>query len=288
MLAVGLRGSGNMRSLHRDRDRFPQIGSTRENEEVVWNPDAYLAFADQRGRPFFDLISRINAETPRRVVDLGCGPGNLTVSLNRRWPSARIEALDSSPEMVAAARERGLDATVADVRRWVPQPDTDVVVTNAVLQWIPGHTELLTRWAHQLGAGSWIAMQVPGNFDAPSHRAIREVARRPEFADTLRDMRFRDDLAVETPEGYAGILSDAGCAVDAWETTYIHELTGETPVLDWMSGTALTEVKSALSEAEWREYRCRITPLLAKAYPARADGRTFFPFRRVFVVAQVR
>jgi trans-aconitate 2-methyltransferase len=236
------------------------------NETVVWNPDVYLTFADQRGRPFFDLVSRINAERPRRVTDLGCGAGNLTMTLRRRWPSARIEAMDGSPEMVAAAQERGLDAAEGDVRQWVPQPDTDVVVTNAVLQWVPGHAQLLTRWARELGAGAWIAMQVPGNFDAPSHQAIREVAQRPEFAAALHGMRFRDGLVVDTPQGYAGILSDAGCSVDAWETTYIHELTGETPVLDWISGTALTEVRSALSEAQWREYRRQITPLLAQAY----------------------
>ncbi len=254
----------------------------------MWNPDAYLAFADQRGRPFFDLVSRINAEQPRRVADLGCGAGNLTMTLKQRWPSARIEALDSSPEMVAAAREHGLDAAVGDVSQWVPQPDTDVVVTNAVLQWISGHAQLLTRWAHELGAGAWIAMQVPGNFDAPSHEAVREVARRPDFSAALQGTMFRDARIVETPQGYAEILSDAGCSVDAWETTYIHELTGEAPVLDWITGTALTEVKSALSEAQWHEYRRQIAPLLAQAYPMRADGRTFFPFRRVFVVARVK
>ena len=144
---------------------------------LMWNPDVYLAFADHRGRPFFDLMSRVAAESPRRVVDLGCGPGNLTVSLAQRWPDATIEAWDSSPEMVEAARERGVDAHVGDVQTWAPAPDTDVVLTNAVLQWVPGHADLLVRWAGQLSSGSWIAMQVPGNFDAPSHEAVRRLAR---------------------------------------------------------------------------------------------------------------
>lgn len=257
------------------------------NEPVVWNPDVYLSFADHRGRPFFDLLARVVAEAPRRVADLGCGPGNLTLTLRDRWPDARIEALDSSPEMVAAARERGLDATVGNVQDWVPKPDTDVVVTNAVLQWVPDHTALLARWAAELPYGAWLAMQVPGNFDAPSHRAVREVAQRPEFTDALAGMRFREELMVESPARYAEILSDAGCAVDAWETTYIHQLTGATPVLDWITGTALTEVKSRLTEAGWQDYRRQIIPLLDDAYPARADGRTYFPFRRVFVVAHV-
>ena len=158
----------------------------------MWNPDVYLTYADHRGRPFVDLMSRVAAESPRRVVDLGCGPGNLTVSLAQRWPDATIEAWDSSPEMVQAARERGVDADVGDVGDWVPQPDTDVVLTNAVLHWVPDHAELLVRWAGQLSAGAWIAMQVPGNFDAPSHEAVRTLARRDRWSEPLRDFPFRE------------------------------------------------------------------------------------------------
>lgn len=252
-----------------------------------WGPDVYLAFADHRGRPFYDLLSRVNADNPRRVVDLGCGPGNLTLSVRRRWPDAVIEAVDSSPEMVEAARERGVDAVVGDVAAWSPEPDTDVVLSNAVLQWVPEHVQLLVRWSGELAAGSWIAMQVPGNFDAPSHVAVREIAHRIPFANALRDMRFSEGKIVETPVRYAEILTDAGCTVDTWETTYIHELAGATPVLDWISGTALTEVKSRLSPQGYQEFREQLMPLLAQAYPARPDGRTFFPFRRIFVVAQV-
>ena len=147
----------------------------------MWDPDVYLTFADHRGRPFADLLSRVGAPSPRRVVDLGCGAGNLTGQLARRWPEAAIEALDSSPEMVAAARDRGVDASVGDLRTWVPQPDTDVVVSNAAMHWVPEHGELFVRWAGQLGAGSWIAVQMPGNFDSPSHAAVRAVARREPY-----------------------------------------------------------------------------------------------------------
>ena len=253
----------------------------------MWNPDVYLAFADHRGRPFFDLLSRVGAEAPRRIVDLGCGPGNLTVTLAQRWPDAVIEAVDSSPEMVEAARERGLDAVVGGIDDWSPKPDTDVVVSNAALQWVPEHAALLVSWAKTLPQGAWIAMQVPGNFDAPSHEAVREVARRDAFAEPLRDMPWREADLVKTPSQYADLLTDAGCAVDAWETTYVHQLTGETPVLDWITGTALTQVKSRLSPEEWQRYREAIIPVLAQAYPVRKDGTTFFPFRRIFVVAQV-
>ncbi len=254
----------------------------------MWDPGTYLEFADHRGRPFFDLLARVGAEAPRRVVDLGCGPGNLTAVLAKRWPDAVIEAVDSSPEMVAAARERGIDAVLGDVAAWTPKPDTDVVLTNAVLQWIPGHTELLRHWAGQLAPGSWLAMQVPGNFDAPSHRAVRAVAKSPEFAADLADLRFRGPDIVEDPAGYAAALTDAGCSVDAWETTYLHELRGATPVLDWITGTALTEVRARLPPQQWEAFRQTIIPLLDQAYPPRPDGVTFFPFRRVFTVAQVR
>jgi trans-aconitate 2-methyltransferase len=254
---------------------------------VMWNPDVYLAFADHRGRPFFDLLSRVGAEKPRRVVDLGCGPGNLTLSLAQRWPGAVVEAWDSSPEMVESARERGVDAHIGDVRAWTPKPDTDVVFSNATLQWVPEHAELLVRWAGQLESGSWIAMQVPGNFEAPSHQAVRELAHREPWSGPLRDMPFRTGKVVDAPSGYAELLTDAGCAVDAWETTYIHELAGEHSVLEWITGTALRPVKSRLSDAEWQQFRGELIPLLDAAYPARPDGKTFFPFRRVFVVAQV-
>lgn len=254
----------------------------------MWNPDTYLAFADHRGRPFFDLLARVGAQEPRRVVDLGCGPGNLTVTLNERWPGAVIEAWDSSQEMVAAARERGVDARVGDVRAWTAAPDTDVVVSNATLQWVPEHPDLLMSWARALAAGAWIAFQVPGNFDAPSHVLVRDLAGSAEWRGLLSDIPFRVGKVVDTPAGYAGLLTEAGCTVDAWETTYLHELTGEHPVLEWITGTALTPVRSRLDDDQWQRFRTELIPLLDEAYPATPDGRTFFPFRRVFVVARVQ
>jgi trans-aconitate 2-methyltransferase len=253
----------------------------------MWNPDVYLAFADHRGRPFFDLLSRVGADAPRRVVDLGCGPGNLTVTLAQRWPEAVIEAVDSSQEMVDAARERGVEASVGELEAWTPKPDTDVVLSNAALQWVPTHRELLVRWAGELPAGAWIAMQVPGNFDAPSHVAVRELASSPRWLDSLRDIPFRVGKVVDSPAEYAALLTDAGCVADTWETTYVHQLTGEHPVLDWITGTALTPVKAALSEEDWQQFRSELIPMLDARYPVRPDGVTFFPFRRVFVVARV-
>src|SRR5256885_8891476 len=148
----------------------------------MWDPSPYLMFDDQRSRPFHELVARMGAQTPRRVVDLGCGPGHLTETLGKRWPAATLEAFDSSPEMVAAARERGLRASVAEVESWHPEPDTDVAVCNAVLQWVPTHPGLLARWAGELPAGALLAMQGPGNFSAPPPAIVRPQAgpaRRP-------------------------------------------------------------------------------------------------------------
>jgi trans-aconitate 2-methyltransferase len=253
----------------------------------VWDPEKYLDYADLRARPFHDLIARIGVSAPRRVTDLGCGPGNLTADLRKRWPDAVLECGDSSPEMVAAARARGLDASLLDVRDWTPAPDTDVVVSNAVLQWVPDHESLLRRWASELPSGAFVAVQVPGNFDAPSHALTRELAASPEWASRLADVVLREDDAVSSPLGYANLMADAGCRVDAWETTYVQPLRGPHPVLEWITGTALRPVRAALPDEEWERFRAELAPRLAEAYPARTDGTTWFEFRRVFFVAQV-
>lgn len=252
----------------------------------MWDPKKYLAYADHRARPFFELIARIDVAEPRRVVDLGCGPGHLTATLAQRWPNATIEASDLSPEMVAAARAAGVDAQRMDVHDWQPAPDTDVVISNAVLQWVADHRELLRRWAGQLHSGAWLAMQVPGNMDAPSHALSRELAGRPEWRGRLAGVTLRDENAVDDPVDYANRLTECGCVVDAWETTYVQRLTGPNAVLEWITGTALRPIRSALNDDDWQRFRAELAPMLDAAYPPRDDGTTWFPFRRIFVVAR--
>jgi len=249
---------------------------------TAWDPTLYLAFDDHRARPFHDLLARIGATTPRRVVDLGCGPGHLTQVLAARWPGAAVAALDSSAEMVAAARERGVEAEQTDVTTWTPPPDADVVVTNAVLHWVPGHLDLLPRWLAALPSQAWFALQVPGNVAAPSHALVRELLAQPRWAGRVE---VRAD-AVPEPARYADVLATAAADVDVWETTYLHRLTGPDPVLRWIGSTALRPVRDALPPQDYAAFRDELAPQLRAAYPARPDGTTWFPFRRVFAVAR--
>jgi trans-aconitate 2-methyltransferase len=249
----------------------------------TWDPALYLDFDDHRSRPFRDLLARVGATSPRRVVDLGCGPGHLTEVLSARWPDAEVQALDSSPDMVAAARERGVAAELADVADWTPAPDTDVVITNAVLQWVPSHPQLLPRWLEALPSGAWFAMQVPGNFGAPSHALVRELLAEPQWRGRAE---VRGETAVPEPAAYAELLAAHAADVDVWETTYLHRLTGPDPVLQWISGTALRPVRDALAAADYDAFRAELAPRLRAAYPMRPDGSTWFPFRRIFAVAR--
>jgi len=255
----------------------------------MWDPTTYLHFGDERARPFADLVARIAAPAARRVVDLGCGPGTLTAGLTGRWPDAQVSGLDSSPEMIDKAKALGstVDFSIGDVRDWHPDSTVDVVVSNATLQWVPGHADLLVRWARELAHG-WLAFQVPGNFDAPSHLALHRVLDRPQWRDRVALFQ-REPPAVLDPAGYADLLLGEGWAVDAWETTYLHLLPAdptEHPVLRWMEGTALRPVRAALPPAQWPAFCADLRPELAAAYPVRGEVVPF-PFRRVFVVAHL-
>ncbi|MEU8245244.1 trans-aconitate 2-methyltransferase [Nonomuraea sp. NPDC048916] len=251
----------------------------------IWDPAAYARFADERSRPFFELMARVGADRPDYVVDAGCGSGELTVELARRWPEATVEGFDSSPAMIKQARELGARPgfEVADVTRWRPDRPVDVIVSNAVLQWVPTHRDVIEHWVEALSPGGWLAFQVPGNFDAPSHRLIRELCASPAWSDRLGD--FDRGAPVGGPVDYLDLMVGFGCRADTWETTYTHVLRGENAVLDWISGTALRPVFDRLGPDEGGRFAAELAGPLAEAYPSREYG-TPFPFRRIFVVAQ--
>jgi trans-aconitate 2-methyltransferase len=260
---------------------------------MKWDPEEYLRFSDQRGRPFADLLSRVAADDPSYVVDLGCGPGNLTATLGQRWPGAHVEGLDSSPEMIERARSeigdsQWLHFAVGDLREWTPRHEVDVLISNATLQWVPGHLDLFGRLVAWVRPGGWFAFQVPGNFDEPSHTALAALL----SGDRWRQRFAGIDLpapSVPEPDVYLERLLGLGAAVDVWETTYLQVLAGDDAVLRWMQGTGLRAVLSALDSAESaesadfiQEYGAR----LRAAYPPRDFG-TVLPYRRIFVVARV-
>ncbi|MEU3251315.1 trans-aconitate 2-methyltransferase [Streptomyces sp. NPDC006997] len=256
-----------------------------------WDPAQYLRHAGHRARPFVDLLARVPdlPGDPPVVADLGCGPGNATALLADRWPGARVTGYDNSPEMLARGRadHPRLAFAEADARTWTPAPGSHgLIISNATLQWVPGHVDRFADWIAALVPGGTLAFQVPGNFDAPSHRLMRELTGSARWRDRLATALRHDD-AVHTPEAYLAHLTALGCAVDAWETTYVHLLTGDDPVLDWVKGTGLRPVLAALGddpqarEAFLAEYRAA----LRAAYPAGRYG-TPFPFRRVFAVAR--
>jgi trans-aconitate 2-methyltransferase len=254
-------------------------------KRMSWDPLQYARYADERGRPFLDLLGRVECDDPRHVVDLGCGPGNLTALLALRWPQARVEGIDSSPEMIAAAAPHAsaaLTFTVGDAATWPVPDDLDVLISNATLQWIPDHLDLLGRWARALRPGSWIAVQLPGNFRAPSHTLMRAMAESDRWRPALDDVLRHHD-AVAAPEKYAQLLMSAGLVADVWETTYLHVLPGAAPVLEWLRGTGLRPILAALSEEDGAEFEAELAGRLREAYPPTEHG-TVLPFRRIFAV----
>jgi trans-aconitate 2-methyltransferase len=252
----------------------------------MWDTTQYLRFGGERARPFFDLLGRVGAEEPGLVVDMGCGPGNLTAALAERWPSATVVGVDNSSEMIEAARVHdapGLSFVRDDVKHWKPQAVPDVIISNAVLQWVPGHLELLARWAGWLADGGWLAIQVPGNFDQPAYAIMRELTSGARWRPLLANAALNRQAA--DPAQYAELLAGAGCEVDAWETIYLHILHGEDPVLEWYRGTGLRPVLAALDAGQEAEFLAEYAERLRAAYPPRPFG-TVFPFRRVFAVAR--
>jgi trans-aconitate 2-methyltransferase len=257
----------------------------------MWDPAQYLRFAGERSRPFGELMARVGAEDPKRVADLGCGPGELTALLAARWPGAEVTGVDSSPKMIEAARAcpdpaaARIQFTLGDLRDWQPAGPHDVIVSNAVLQWLPDHLAVLARWPALLAPGGWLAVQVPGNFDQPSHQILRDLAASPRWRPLLRGVPLNRQSA--EPAQYLDLLARAGCEVDAWETTYQHVLPGDDPVLEWYKGSGLRPVLAALDPPAAAEFVAEYGAAARAAYPRRPYG-TVLPFRRVFVVARAR
>ncbi len=251
---------------------------------MVWDPDLYLRFADHRTRPGIELLARIRHEEPAYVVDLGCGPGNLTALLAKRWPRARLVGIDSSTEMIDTARNDHpeVDWLVADIAEWEPDRAVDVLYSNATLHWLDDHAQLFPRLRSWLTPSTGVAaIQMPDNWQAPTHRVPAEILDDGSWPTAARDALLRDP--VSTPENYRRWLQPA--SVDQWRTTYYQELEGRDAVWNWVTGSVLRPVMDALDADDRSRFAARCKQRYAEAYPHDADGNVLLPFSRLFMVA---
>jgi len=256
---------------------------------ATWNADQYLRFADERTRPCRDLAERISVTPVRRAIDLGCGPGNSTIVLAERWPEAELTGLDSSVDMIDAARQAGQSARwiVGDITTWAEGDDGlyDVVFSNAALQWVENHAEVLGRLMTHVAAGGALAVQMPGNYDGIAHRLMRELAASSAWRDRFPSDGVREWHVHDAPYYYDALAPHAE-RVDLWETEYVHVLPGPQAIVDWYKGTGLRPFLQALpTEADRERFAADYLEQIRPAYASRTDGRVLFPFRRIFMVA---
>ncbi|MBL8581362.1 MAG: trans-aconitate 2-methyltransferase [Rhizobiaceae bacterium] len=250
-----------------------------------WSSGLYLKFEDERTRPARDLLARVPVEGPRRVVDIGCGPGNSTELLAERWPDAEVTGFDTSPDMIAAAKKRlpGLRFEIADAAGWEPAEPVDVIFANAVFQWLPTHPGILRRLMGFLAPGGALAVQMPDNRAEPSHRLMDETAAVMPFA---AKMTGAGRGLLPSAAFYYDLLCGEAAGLDIWHTVYNHALADAAAVVEWVSATGLRPYLEPLDAAEQQEFLAAYRNAIAAAYPPRADGKVLLRFPRLFIVAR--
>jgi trans-aconitate 2-methyltransferase len=251
-----------------------------------WDPNHYLKFGNERTQPAVDLASRIEIADPKAVIDLGCGPGNSTQVLRRRWPEARITGLDSSPEMIAAARKSYPEQqwVLASAETWTAPEPFDIVFSNAALQWIGNHDRLVSHLLEQVAHGGALAFQIPSRSYSPVRTHMHDIA--DDSAWRERMLGVKGALTMEDSSYYYDVLADQARKLDIWETEYIHVMDGPESILDWISSTGLRPFLEALdTDAERRRFVDLLNKRVAQSYNRRRDGKVLFPFRRLFLVA---
>ncbi|HEY7609844.1 MAG TPA: trans-aconitate 2-methyltransferase [Alphaproteobacteria bacterium] len=251
-----------------------------------WDPNQYLKFADHRLRPALDLLARIRAGEPGAVFDLGCGAGNVTKLLAERWPKARVTGVDSSLAMLEKARAAAprIAFILAELAAWRAAEPASVVYSNAAMHWLEHHEALFPRLVEQLAPGGTLAIQMPRNHGAPSHTAMAEAAEAGPWKAKLAGVR--GICAVHGPDAYYRMLAPHAARLDIWECEYLQVLEGPNPVVEWTKGTGLRPYLDALDDAAKKGFLAAYAERIAAAYPPEPDGRTLFPFRRIFIVAE--
>jgi len=251
-----------------------------------WDPNKYLRFSDERTRPAVDLVSRISLDAPGTIIDLGCGPGNSTQVLRRRWPMALVSGLDRSPVMIASARQSHPDQewVLGDIEGWSAARPYDVVFSNAALQWVREHAPLTRHLFAQVAAGGALAFQVPSAAYSPVRAFIHEIARDKTWASRMD--RARGALTMEAPHVYYDALAPGARSVDVWETEYCHVMESPSAIVEWISSTGLRPFVEALDTDEERQrFVALLTERVTDEFGTRSDGRVLFPFKRTFVIA---
>lgn len=250
-----------------------------------WHPAQYLAFADERTRPARDLLAHVPLVAARRIYDLGCGPGNSTALLVKRFPQARVTGIDNSPAMLQAARADcpGADFAFGDLSIWLPPEQPDLLFSNATFQWVPDHLGVLQRLAGTLPAGGVMAVQMPDNLEEPSHRLMQTAAGLGPWSAKLREAAGARDLLPPADTYYAR-LKPQFARLDIWHTIYNHPLDGVEGIVSWLGSTGLRPFLAPLDEEERNDYLGVYRALLARAYPAQADGKVLLRFPRLFIV----
>jgi trans-aconitate 2-methyltransferase len=252
----------------------------------AWNPELYLRYAAYRARPADDLLPRIHLKVPGDIYDLGCGPGTLTKRLKDKWPDRRVTGVDSSPDMLAAAREKfpsGIDWQLADIASWSPSAPPALIFANASLQWLPDHGRLMPRLMSLVMAGGVLAIQVPESGTQTYHRCIESMTRSPRWRERLKGVHPHEDPL--SPRAYYDLVAPLAADIDVWETDYHHVLEGDDPVTEWISSTGLGPFLSVLSEAEKPAFLADYSACAKAAYPRQADNKVLFTMRRLFLLA---
>lgn len=254
-----------------------------------WDATQYTRFEAERNRPIHDLLAQLPRDGVRTAVDIGCGPGNSTELVLARYPQAQVVGMDSSPEMVEAARKRlpHIGFEVADITGWRhPGGPVDLIFANAVLQWVPDHARVLPALIGQLAPGGTLAVQMPDNLKEPAHLLMREVAVNGPWAPKVAQARKQRD-ATPGIDWYFRVLREAGATVDIWRTTYHHQLPGgAAAVVEWFKGSGLRPFLQPLDDAEKAAFLARYEEKLAQAYTVFDDGIVLLPFPRLFFVAR--
>jgi trans-aconitate 2-methyltransferase len=252
-----------------------------------WSASQYLKFEEERTRPARDLLAQVPVASPRRVVDLGCGPGNSTELLVERWPEAAVSGLDTSPDMVEKARARlpAVSFGLADAATWQPDEPVDVIYANAVLQWLPDHPAVLRRLIGYLAPGGALAVQMPDNLGEPSHRLMREAAAEMPFAAKMMHAA-REPLPPVS--SYYDLLAPHCARFDIWHTFYQHPLEDAQAIVEWLKSTGLKPFLDPLDAQEKRLFLERYAEKIAQAYPRTATGKVLLRFPRLFIVARVK